>query len=99
MVFMEHFATFARHLQACMENIMTGSRSFKEPGMAFSRGTKNIGGAQVFGALAIVLLQYATASCKWQPTLIAFQMSHSNQERYRETHRIAAPGAQPQHLG
>lgn len=49
--------------------------------MAFSRGTRNIGGAQVFGALAIVLLQYATVPYKRQPTLIAFQMSHSDQER------------------
>ena len=59
MVFMEHFDTFYHNLQSSMEDIMTGTRTFKEPGMIFSRGTKNVGGAQVFGALAIVIYQYA----------------------------------------
>ena len=59
MVLMEHFDMFYRNLQSSMENVMTSTKTFKEPGMAFSRSVKTVGGAQVFGALAIVLLQYA----------------------------------------
>ncbi|EKM54252.1 uncharacterized protein PHACADRAFT_174761 [Phanerochaete carnosa HHB-10118-sp] len=58
MVLMEHFSAFSRHLQACMASIMTSAKSFKEPAMA--AGTKNVGGAQVFGALVVVLLQCLT---------------------------------------
>ena len=54
---MEHFAVFSGHLEACMETIMSGTKSFKEPGMAFSKVSKNVGGAQVFGSLSVVLLQ------------------------------------------
>jgi hypothetical protein len=60
MLLMEHFDMFYHNLQSSMENIMTGPKTFKEPGMAFSRSMKTVGGTQVFGALAIVLLQYAT---------------------------------------
>ncbi|GJE94480.1 P-loop containing nucleoside triphosphate hydrolase protein [Phanerochaete sordida] len=60
MVFMEHFDAFSERLQTCMETIMTGTKSFKEPSMTFSKVSKNVGGAQVFGALAVVLLQCLT---------------------------------------
>ena len=57
MVLMEHFDVFHRNLQSSMENIMAGTKTFKEPGMAFSRSIEAVGGSQVFGVLAIVLFQ------------------------------------------
>lgn len=57
MVLMDHFDMFYRNLQSSMENIMTGTKTFKEPGMAFSRSIEAVGGSQVFAVLAMVLFQ------------------------------------------
>lgn len=53
MVFMEHFDSVAEKVQKCMEAALNDDKMFSDGSPA-----SKIGGAQVFGSLVVVLLQY-----------------------------------------
>ena len=53
MVFMEHFDSVSEKIQHCMEDATTVHRTYGDGSIA-----SKLGGAQVFGTLISVLLQY-----------------------------------------
>ncbi len=53
MVFMEHFDSVSEKVQKCMEAALNDDKMFSDGSPA-----SKLGGAQVFGSLVVVLLQY-----------------------------------------